>query len=131
MTEQGYEYGRGAEMRVLRAHLGIDIKNMQDMAALLGVALSTYQRWENGRDRIPTGIWPRVERLYEMFDEAVDQLLQSIPEGTEPVNVRVWRGKRDENTEWPQAFPGVWLRVVGEAARAQPRIRPRYPDDDE
>ncbi|WP_280189495.1 hypothetical protein, partial [Nocardia gipuzkoensis] len=51
------------------------------------------------------------------------------PEGTEPVNVRVWRGKRDENTEWPQAFPGVWLRVVGEAARAQPLIRPRYPDD--
>ncbi len=30
-----------------------------------------------------------------------------------------------------QAFPGVWLRVVGEAPRAQPRNRPRYPDHHE
>lgn len=120
-----------ARMRVARLYLGLDIKGLEDMAELLGVRLSTYQRWENGDDPIPAGIWPAVEELHDRFDTAVGNLLESVPDGTDDFKVRVWRGKSDDRTEWPHALPGVWMRIVAEAARDEPRIRPIYPEDDE
>lgn len=118
-----YDYGRGAEMRVARAHLGLD---RDDMARLLKVRPQSYQRWENGQDAIPTGVWGEVERLYESFDEAVNDLTTAVPAEAETHPVRVWRGRSAQ-----QPYPGMWLRIVGEAARRDPRIKPRYPDDDE
>lgn len=118
-----YEYGRGAEMRIARAFLGLE---RDEMATVLRVRPQSYQRWENGRDAIPTGIWADIERLYESFDAQVSQLVAAVPEGDDPHEVRVWRGRSTE-----QPFPGMWLRIVGEARRREPRITPRYPDDDE
>jgi transcriptional regulator with XRE-family HTH domain len=118
-----YEYGRGAEMRVARTFFGLE---QDEMATVLRVRIQSYQRWENGRDAIPEGVWAEVARLYERFDEQVAGLLASIPAGDQPHEVRVWRGKTAA-----QPFPGLWLRIVGEAMRQEPRIVPRYPDDSE
>lgn len=118
----GYEYGRGAEMLIARRYLGLE---RGEMATVLRVRESSYQRWENGKDAIPDGVWADVDSLYTRFDEQVDAVIAQVPPtGEDPHPVRVWRGRTAE-----QPFPGLWQRIVGEARRREPRIVPVFPDD--
>ncbi|MGQ4598371.1 hypothetical protein [Nocardia sp. R6R-6] len=119
--DREYEYGRGAEMLIARHYLGLE---RGEMATVLRIRESSYQRWENGRDAIPTGIWDEIQKLYDRFDAQVSALIAEVsPAGGDPHPVRVWRGSSPK-----QQFPGLWARIVGEARRRQPRIVPVYPD---
>ena len=118
------EYGRGAEMLIARRYLGLE---RGEMATVLRVRETSYQRWENGQDPIPDGVWSDIEQLYTRFEDQVQALLAATPTtGEDPHRVRVWRGRTKD-----QPFPGHWQRIVSEARRRDPRITPVFPDDDE
>ncbi|MCM6777906.1 helix-turn-helix domain-containing protein [Nocardia sp. CDC159] len=121
MADQKYDFGRGARMMVSRAYLGL---SREEMAAALGVRnLSSYQRWEGGQNGIPVGIWAEVDKLLERFDQQVTDLLEKAGGG--PLRVQVTRGRTKD-----RPFPGMWLRVVSEAMRENPKIEPVFPEDD-
>ncbi|WP_187685127.1 helix-turn-helix domain-containing protein [Nocardia wallacei] len=120
MADRKYDFGRSARMVVSRRYLGLD---RDEMAAILRVSLSSYQRMENGQAGIPQGIWGEVDKLHEMFDHDVEQLLDEAAGG--PLEVTVWRGK----TKY-RPFPGMWQRVVSEAMRENPQIEPKFPEDE-
>jgi transcriptional regulator with XRE-family HTH domain len=116
------EFGKAARMFTARTFFGIE---QRDMAALLKVRLSTYQRWENGRDPIPAGIWSDVDALFERFDDEVAQMVTAAEDAPEVVRVRVWRSRNEHHP-----FPGWWARVVGEALRRTEKLEPVFPEDD-
>lgn len=116
-----YEEGRGAEMLIARTYLGLQ---RDEMAERLNVRPQSYQRWENGRDAIPSGIWAEVEALKRLFGEQVKQLVHRAEQGE--TEVKVWRGRSSE-----QPHPGWWLRIVSEAMDENPAIQPRFPESDD
>lgn len=108
-------------MRVARAYLGLE---RDEMAAALGVRIQSYQRFENGRDPINSGMWEKVDQLYRVFDRRVGEIVKAANEVDGPYRVRVWRGAN--NTE---PVNGMWLRIVSEAKRQASNVLPRYPQD--
>lgn len=118
MTSPRNEYGRAARLFAARAYFGVEQK---DMADLLNVRLSTYQRWENGRDSIPPGIWKEIDTMYKKFDDEVAGMVTAAQASDDARHVEVWRGRNDHH-----AHPGWLLRVVSEAMRREPSIEPVY-----
>lgn len=121
VVSEVYEHGKAARMRVWREYLGLEV---DELAAALGIAPRSLQRWESAQAPIPGGIWPRIEALVEAFDDDIVTLLEAADDG--PLRVPVWRGPHSG-----QPYPGRWLRIVGEAMRDNPKIEPHYPDDQE
>ncbi|WP_280420015.1 hypothetical protein [Nocardia carnea] len=112
------EFGRAARMWVARTYLGYDPKQM---ALALNVRAGTYQRWESNKDPIPTGIWDELNTLYAEFDQQVAGIVARALEDPDadvvPIPVA-----RHETRDHP--VPKHHHRVVGEAARRDPRIEP-------
>ncbi len=119
--DMAYEYGRGAEMLLARTELGL---SREEMAAVLRVKVTSYQRWENGRDAIPDGVWNDVDRLRSEFDDRVQKLAEEAAATAGPHIVRVWRGPSDT-----EPLPGMWLSIVAAARRISGNIVPRFPED--
>ncbi|WP_280503834.1 helix-turn-helix domain-containing protein [Nocardia farcinica] len=117
----GYEYGRGAEILLARTRLGF---TREEMTAAMRVRPQSYQRWENGRDAIPSGIWDEVAKLQAHFDQQVERLVAEAAQVDGPHYVTVWRGASDH-----QPSPGLWLHIVAKAQEQAPNIVPRYPED--
>lgn len=122
-TNMGYEYGRGAEMLIARTRLGF---TREEMTAAMKVRPQSYQRWENGKDAIPSGVWDEVAKLHTMFAQRVTELVTAAAKVDGPYIVTVWRGASDH-----QPSPGLWLHIVSEAMKQAPNIVPRYPEDRE
>lgn len=121
-TDMAGSYGRAAEMVCARTYLGIP-RNQMHM--VLSVRESTYQRWENGRDPIPDGIWDRITELVTAYNTQIDDLVASVPADAETFPVRVWRGVKAD-----RPFPQAWQAQVFMASLRDPRIVPKFPDDE-
>lgn len=117
------EFGRAAELVVARTYFGI---TRRDMPTLLDVRPATYQRWENGRDRIPNGLWTDLDELYARFDREVGGILDSIPDGAASVPVLVRRGPGPD-----QPYPAWRMRVVSEAMQEDDRVTPVFPETEQ
>lgn len=117
-----HEYGRAGRILTLRYYLGLE---RDEIAPLLGIALSSYQRLESGAEAIPIGLWDRFDAISKEFDREVAALVDKASGG--PMTVRVWRGYHRD-----APFPvGMWMRIVSEAMRENPLIEPVFPEDDE
>lgn len=109
-----------AEFRCLRELLGL---TTAWLAARLGVAERTVQRWDHGHAPIPLGVAETIESLRDEADRQLDALIEGMTAATPLVTFRT-----DEDAEAAgEVWPASWHRALcGRAADEVPGLRLIY-----
>lgn len=123
LPDNQYTWGKAARIRLSREYLGL---TPIEMAVLLRMAERSYKALESGRAAIPQGVWADIQKLTDVFDKRVTELLEKAGEGE--LRVRVWRG---ETTELEGVPSGMWRMIVAQAMQDNPNIEPYFPEDTE
>ena len=109
-----------AEFRCLRELLGL---TTAWLAARLGVAERTVQRWDHGHADIPLGVAETVEALREEADRQLDELIDRITADAPLVAYRTDEDAQADGSGWPAS----WHRALcGRAADEVPGLRLIY-----
>jgi len=62
----------------LKEHRGKAGLTLKEAAELIGISAPTVFRWENGINRVPADVIPRIKKAYGLTQKQVLQVLQLL-----------------------------------------------------
>ena len=113
-----YTHSRGAEMRAFRIWLGYSTNRM---ARLFSITRQSYEDWESGRGAIPSTVWVEVADMRSSIETQVTEILATADASLTPIRVPL----NERHSTHPDT-PGLWPRIVSEAASRSSRVIPSY-----